>query len=233
MTNTRGFSLVELSIVLIIIGLLVGGVTGGSKLIHNAKIHKAVTKIENLKQGVKTFELTYDSLPGDMTDATDFFGTSGITNGNGDGNVTGGEEKVRWYAHMKAAEILSSGKTDKDGRPLLGLTDEVYGIDLVYDSMWGKYPARHVFRIMDYNAATIKMSSSVLYSIDKKLDDSMPYSGAILANGVSGTCKAANTTCCTNNLSMNNTSFNANTLKSAKYNLQVKNHCDRFFVDIL
>lgn len=169
-----------------------------------------------------------------MSDAQSFFGTSGIINGNGDGNVDGGEEKVRWFSHMVASDILSPGKKDSAGRPLIGLTKEIYGIDIFYDDMWGKYPKRNVIRMIDYpNTPRRTMDTFVLYSIDKKLDDAMLYSGAVLANGTTGACKAANTTCCTNNLPMNSSSFNATTLKGAKYNNAVKNHCDHFFVNIL
>jgi len=63
------FSLVELSIVLIIIGLLAAGVSGGSKLIHNAKLRTVITDVEEYKTAFQTFFLTYDEYPVDMTDS--------------------------------------------------------------------------------------------------------------------------------------------------------------------
>ena len=74
--SVKAFSLVELSIVLIIIGLLVAGVSGGSKMISNAKLRTVISDMEQYKLAVNTFKGTYDELPGDMKDssALDFLG---------------------------------------------------------------------------------------------------------------------------------------------------------------
>lgn len=76
--NKKAFSLVELSIVLIIIGLLVAGVSGGSKLIHSAKLNNIISDIQSLDSNVSVFKLTYSELPGDMPNAKDFFGATGV-----------------------------------------------------------------------------------------------------------------------------------------------------------
>ena len=66
MNNNKAFSLIELSIVLIIIGLLVAGITGGQSLIYNAKINGAMKEIQNFKQGIFAFKALKDRLPGDL-----------------------------------------------------------------------------------------------------------------------------------------------------------------------
>jgi len=94
----RGFSLVELSIVLIIIGLLVAGVSTGSKLIHSAKLRTIITDMQEYQTGLKTFKLTYDELPGDMKDisALEFFGVNNKSRSSfekeGDGDIHGAVE---------------------------------------------------------------------------------------------------------------------------------------------
>ena len=60
------FSLIELSIVLIIIGLLIAGVTGGSSLIESAKITRISTEFKNYEQALYSFYSLYDRLPGDI-----------------------------------------------------------------------------------------------------------------------------------------------------------------------
>ncbi len=60
------FSLIELSIVLIIIGLLVAGVTGGASLIESAKIRRAITEFNNIKVGFNAFYTAKDRVPGDL-----------------------------------------------------------------------------------------------------------------------------------------------------------------------
>jgi prepilin-type N-terminal cleavage/methylation domain-containing protein len=67
-----GFTLIEMSIVLVIIGLLVGGVLVGQDLIRAAQVRKTGTLIEQLNTAVNTFKLKYNCLPGDCANASDF-----------------------------------------------------------------------------------------------------------------------------------------------------------------
>ena len=64
--NIFAFSLIELSIVLIIIGLLVAGITGGASLIESAKIRNFINEVNSWKQALYTFKVKYDRLPGDL-----------------------------------------------------------------------------------------------------------------------------------------------------------------------
>lgn len=80
-----GFTLIELSIVLVIIGLLVGGVLVGRELIVSAKIRKGISDLEKLGTAVQTFKLKYNCIPGDCPNITEVFPT-GIYAGNGNGN---------------------------------------------------------------------------------------------------------------------------------------------------
>ena len=64
--NIFAFSLIELSIVLIIIGLLVAGITGGASLIESAKVKAFYDSLNQYKQAVYTFYSTHDRLPGDF-----------------------------------------------------------------------------------------------------------------------------------------------------------------------
>jgi prepilin-type N-terminal cleavage/methylation domain-containing protein len=89
---TRAFSLVELSIVLVILGLLVGGVLSGQSLIKAAAIRKQMNQINDIEVATLSFKDKYFSLPGDIVNGTNFFGTSdpaGNPIGNGDGDGDG------------------------------------------------------------------------------------------------------------------------------------------------
>lgn len=84
-----GFTLIELSIVLVIIGLIVGSVLVGRDLISAAAIRGQISQIEGYQQAVNTFKGKYGHLPGDIRDpdATNFgFATRGTNQGQGDGN---------------------------------------------------------------------------------------------------------------------------------------------------
>ena len=66
MNNNKAFSLIELSIVLIIIGLLVAGITGGQSLIESTKMRTIATEIRNYEQALNSFYSLKGYLPGDI-----------------------------------------------------------------------------------------------------------------------------------------------------------------------
>lgn len=85
----RGFTLIELSIVLVIIGLIVGGVLVGQDLIRAAAVRGQISQIEKYKTAANTFLGKYGYLPGDIKDpdASNFgFPPRGQYAGEGDGN---------------------------------------------------------------------------------------------------------------------------------------------------
>ncbi len=92
--SSFGFTLIELSVVLVIIGLLAGAVVGGQAMIRSAELQSIVSDYTRYKDAVTTFKKQYNSLPGDMVDAQDFWGQSTACSGadatgtcNGDGDV--------------------------------------------------------------------------------------------------------------------------------------------------
>lgn len=70
----KGFSLVELSIVLVILGLLTGGILAGQSLIRAAELRSVSTDFARYKTAVASFRDKYFGLPGDITNATKFWG---------------------------------------------------------------------------------------------------------------------------------------------------------------
>jgi prepilin-type N-terminal cleavage/methylation domain-containing protein len=88
-TRRQGFTLIELSIVLVIIGLIVGGVLVGQSLIAAAGVRATISQIEKYNTAVNTFREKYGGLPGDLNAslATQFgFAARGVFAGEGDGN---------------------------------------------------------------------------------------------------------------------------------------------------
>ncbi len=102
-TSIQGFSLLEMAIVMTIVGLLVGGVLTGKSLIRAAELRAFQTEISQYQIALSTFNNKYAAMPGDMSNATDFWGaanaapatcqttstgTVATCDGNGDGHIS-------------------------------------------------------------------------------------------------------------------------------------------------
>src|ERR1700688_3889289 len=68
--SSSGFTLIELSIVLVIIGLIVGGILVGQDLIKAAEVRAQISQIEKYNQAVNTFRAKFNAIPGDMAVST-------------------------------------------------------------------------------------------------------------------------------------------------------------------
>src|SRR6202012_3386774 len=85
--NICGFTLVELAIVLVIIGLIIGAILVGQDLIEAAAVRAQVSQIEKYNAAVHTFQSKFNCLPGDCANAAEFgFVARGTDRGQGDGN---------------------------------------------------------------------------------------------------------------------------------------------------
>ena len=88
----RGFTLIEMSIVLVIIGLIIGGILKGQEVIAGARTKAVVNVINATRSAANTYHERYRALPGDDQNATtrvDPRLISGDGNGHGYGNDNG------------------------------------------------------------------------------------------------------------------------------------------------
>lgn len=83
----QAFTLIELSIVLVIIGLIAGGVLAGRELIRAAQLRGDISAVEKFDRAVNAFRLKYNCLPGDCMNAGNFFSFPSPENGDGDGII--------------------------------------------------------------------------------------------------------------------------------------------------
>ena len=132
----QAFSLVELSIVLVILGLLTGGILTGQNLIRAAELRSITTDFQSYQTAAMTFRSKYFALPGDMKNATDFWeapstgtcptGTATGTetcNGNGDGTIIHGtlgaagefDESFMAWQHLSNAGLIQGSYTGQSG----------------------------------------------------------------------------------------------------------------------
>lgn len=83
--SKKAFTLVELSIVIVIIGLIIAAVTAGKSLVKSSRMKGLINEVSQYKQAVLSFKLQYSMLPGDFKNASSFW--PGVTNGNGNRKV--------------------------------------------------------------------------------------------------------------------------------------------------
>ncbi len=132
---TRGFTLIELSIVLIVIGLIVGGVLAGEGLIRAQQARRVMTDAKSHMLAIQQFKTQYEALPGDMLDAARIWGNAeggavtancatpttsasngaATCNGNGNGTIDGGTESYRAWQQMAAAGFIGGSYTGIPG----------------------------------------------------------------------------------------------------------------------
>ena len=89
--NAKGFTLVELAIVLVIIGIILGAVLKGQELINNAKIKRLYNQYREISAAVYTYYDRYQFYPGDdrtVTTRGGIWTAAGLTDGNGNGLIT-------------------------------------------------------------------------------------------------------------------------------------------------
>jgi prepilin-type N-terminal cleavage/methylation domain-containing protein len=115
-TTQKGFTLVEIAIVLVIIGLLLGGILKGQEMITQAKIKNVMADMSGVSAAMYGYQDRYKALPGDDLKADRWTGT---TPGNNNGVIEGkyvdaaGVESMLFWTHLRLAGFVSgSGPTN-------------------------------------------------------------------------------------------------------------------------
>ncbi|ROQ90660.1 prepilin-type N-terminal cleavage/methylation domain-containing protein [Desulfosoma caldarium] len=145
-SDQRGFTIVELAIVLVIIGIILGAVLKGRELITNAKAHTLYNQYREIVGAIYTYYDRYGWYPGDDPKAGDRW--SSTHSGNGDGLIVEqgeetcpagytGEGCLAWE-HMRLAGILGGPKT-YDPYEDLRAPEHVYGSYIIITYEFGKH----------------------------------------------------------------------------------------------
>ncbi len=219
----HGFSLIELSIVLVILGLLTGGVLTGQNLIRAAELRSVSTQHQGYQTAAYSFRDRYFSLPGDLSNATDFWGASTVANGDADGQLEaattdgGAGEMYGFWEQLALAGMIEGTYSGASGDGGAGLQDSVVGVNVpagkIGTSGWsvmylGTISSSSSFFDGSYANAFIfgtKVTASVTsaaairpeeaWNLDIKVDDGSPELGKVRAVK---TLSAADATACSN-----------------------------------
>jgi prepilin-type N-terminal cleavage/methylation domain-containing protein len=129
--NQSGFTLIEIAIVLVIIGLLLGGVLKGQELINSARVKNLATDFRNIPVFIYGYQDKFKAIPGDDTGVVTHVGATGTLattpatkQGNGviDGlwnSQTSTDESYLFWQHVRLAG-LAPGVTTIPGAPTVG-----------------------------------------------------------------------------------------------------------------
>lgn len=125
MARQAGFTLVEIAIVLVIIGLLLVGVLQGQEMIENGKVKNLANSMKGVSAAYYAYQDRYQAVPGDDGAAATRF--VGAVNGGGNGAITGvytavaapaaGNESNNFWQHTRMAGLLTGIATATAARP--------------------------------------------------------------------------------------------------------------------
>ncbi len=218
--SQAGFTLVELAIVMIIIGLLIGGILKGQELIGNAQVTSTVSQLKSIEAATTTFRDMYDAVPGDITNpAVRLPGCTAApctTAGNGNNRVDHApgvaaavDEGAVFWVHLNAADLV--GGTDGTTTAAWGQGypgAEVGGGFMMGFTLGGAAAALpgatgtnvrggHYLSLQASPAAAANaaagagLTSSQAARIDRKMDDGQPGDGNVRNGGVAACVSGA------------------------------------------
>lgn len=210
-SRLRGFTLIELAIVVVLIGVMIAGVVEGLKLQRQSRLQEVLSEVERIKRAVATFKDKYYGYPGDLWNASEYIqGISAAEDGDGDGIIErtdSNSESLFLWRHLEGAGLIE-GKFDGSGH----LRNEGLMPSAIPQ---GSYQVYHqtvqasdlmlmakLARTFDSNSSGAVQPSlneadlSLLeprdvYALDQQVDDGEPGSGMIRAtegSDASGVC---------------------------------------------
>ena len=183
MRKQSGFTLIEIAIVLVIIGLLLGGVLKGQELITSARVRNLISQQDGIKAAYFGFLDRFRSLPGDYSLASTNIANVAVgANGNGNGqieSVLGGgaiDEHIAVWDHLSKAGFINGSYTYAalpETPATVPANPYVRYIQLIYDNAYGTGTPALRHNIKTGN----QIPSEILSEIDRKIDDGNPVGG--------------------------------------------------------
>ncbi|MBI1989386.1 MAG: type II secretion system protein [Betaproteobacteria bacterium] len=178
MQNQTGFTLIEIAIVLVIIGLLLGAVLKGQELIQSARVRNLAATQNEVTVAFFGFRDRYRAYPGDYSQAST--NLAATTDGNGDGQIllNGAMlESIAAWEHLSKAGFLTGSYTYNATVSSATNPTNAYGVflQLIFDNAFadtGAAVARHNIKLGN------QIPVGIIAELDRKIDDGNAQSGS-------------------------------------------------------
>jgi prepilin-type N-terminal cleavage/methylation domain-containing protein len=197
-----GFTLVEIAIVLVIIGLLLGGILKGQEMITQAKIKNVITDMNGVAAAMYGYQDRYRALPGDDRNAGVPIGGGApvgrwadSTSGNGDGVIQGAynvaapadlttgtaiTESVMFWHHLRKAGFVSGAGAAQPFNAVNGIMGVQTGDGTLTSPQPGILAtAAGVNPFTGIALCTVNLPDKIAISVDAQLDDGVGTTGAV------------------------------------------------------
>ncbi|MGE5470201.1 MAG: prepilin-type N-terminal cleavage/methylation domain-containing protein [Bacteroidota bacterium] len=197
----HGFTLVEIAVVLVIIGLLLGGVLKGQEMINSAKVKNLAGDFRSIPLFIYGYQDKFKRLPGDDPDVVNHLGGSAILASTPAGSKTGNgliegkwdstiksDESVLFWQHVRLAG-LATGSTDFDDVTKAGLPSNAEG---------GRVGLQMTPPINGlsgtYHVCSSGINGKLAQQLDASIDDGAPNRGSLQAQETTTTATEAGAT---------------------------------------
>jgi prepilin-type N-terminal cleavage/methylation domain-containing protein len=180
-TRQTGFTLVEIAIVLVIVGLLLGGILKGQEMIVQAKVKNSIQDFSGVSAAYYGYQDRYRAVPGDDPGATRW---AGATAGNGDrillglyNTATATDESAMWWDHLRRSGFVTGGTgTTQPQNAFNGMLGAQQG-----DGTAAQAPAGVLGGFTNLFLCSSNLPDKVAIALDVQMDDGNPGAGAVRA----------------------------------------------------